>query len=82
MLELPKATDAKKLTIHWQNNTWFKYVVETSKDGKEWRKIADEKNEEKKRVKKHSLDGTFKFLRINVTALGAGWVSVREIELK
>ena len=82
MLELPKENDAKELTIHWQNNTWFKYVVEVSLDGKAWRKSGEEQSEEKSRVNKHDLEGSFRFLRINVSALGAGWVSVREIVLK
>jgi arylsulfatase A-like enzyme len=82
-VEFPEKRTLSGLTIHWKNSTWFDHRIEVSDDGKTWKAVAEKKgNRVKRLVDSHDLDTAGKFLRINVEALGSGWVSFTEVEIR
>ncbi|PHS18371.1 MAG: sulfatase [Blastopirellula sp.] len=79
-VEFEEPQNLAGLTIDWKNPTWFNHKVEVSTDGKSWQTVVDQL-ESKQVTKKseHKFQATAKFLRITVTNLGFGWVSMTEI---
>ena len=81
-LEFSERKALSGLDIHWKNQTWFRYQVEVSDDGKAWKRVAESATKEARRKDAPRFEAKAKFLRLTVTDLGSGWVSITELQPK
>ena len=66
-IEFKEAADIQNIRILWEkNNAAYRYIVEASEDGKDWKKVVDQSNnKEIKQITPHKVDAKgAKFFKI------------------
>lgn len=84
-LQIDRGEVAKvsSLRIHWEQEAAYRYRVESSVDGKQWKTVVDQSDNKKvERIASHKIDAT-ELKSLKVTYLGSStgvWGSIWEIE--
>ena len=83
-VDLDQPEHVKSLRLHWEKNDQaYRYTIEGSADGKDWKTIVDQsKNKKKAQVTVHKCDApNTQFLRVNYLGSSAAmWGSFWEFE--
>ena len=68
-IELKEAADIQNIRILWEkNNAAYRYTVEASADGKNWKQVVDQSNN--KDIKQNLCNGSRKRMRVCYIWLG------------
>ena len=83
-VDLGKPANIQSLRIRWeQPSTTYKYTIDASADGKDWKTIVDESKPKKANgLAGHNVKapGT-QYLRVNCMGSSGGWASIWEFEV-
>ena len=85
-VDLEKSHHVKALRLHWEKGagTIYRYVVETSADNENWKRVVDDsKNDKPERIRTHEIDAPdTRYVRVTFLGTNNGmWGSIWELEV-